>query len=131
MKIFASFVSFYYEILSNFTFKKVYYKITGSCKKCSKCCRYLYCKDLSGELEFKFLQFIYKDYRNFKIIGKDEKGNYILSCTHIQKNNLCPIYKNRPKVCKNYPKKKIKAKVQLHKGCGYQATPEKAFKDFL
>ena len=129
MKIFDSFVSFYYEILSNFTFKKVIYRTNGACKMCGKCCRYLHCKGLTGKLEFKFLQFLYKDYKNFNIIGKDENANYVLICKYIQKKNLCSIY--RPSVCRNYPKKKLPLKTKLHKDCGYFIEPEKSFKDFL
>lgn len=129
---FLSFIEpIYYEFLAKFVPKKVFYKTKGECLKCGKCCRYLHCDGLRSEQEFAFLQFIYPEYRKFKIIGTDEQGNFVITCKLIDKDNLCPIYEKRSSVCKNYPKSKKCPKGTLHKGCGFSIHPEKSFKDFL
>jgi len=114
MKILAFLVPFYYEFLANFVPKKVEYEITGECLKCAKCCRYIHCAGLGSEIEFKFLQLIYPEYRKFKVAGKDENDNFVLICSLIDKDNLCPIYLKRPCVCKNYPNLKKYLKEKLH-----------------
>jgi Fe-S-cluster containining protein len=121
----------YYEFLAKFVPQKVLYKRQGECLQCAKCCRYIHCEGLSSKKEFAFLQFIYPEYRKFEIVGKDEYGNFVLTCTLIDKDNLCPIYNKRPCVCKKYPNIRMTRKGILHKGCGYSIEPEKTFKDFL
>lgn len=121
----------YYEFLAKFVPQKVVYKLNGECLKCSKCCRYIHCEGLSSELEFAFLQFIYPEYKKFKVAGKDENGNYVIICKLIEKDNLCPIYNKRPSVCKKYPSAKKHPKGTLHKDCGFSIQPEKSFKDFI
>lgn len=131
MQILEFLAPIYYEFLSKFVPRKVTYTRQGSCQKCAKCCRYLTCKGLASHREFVFLQFIFPSYRNFKIVGKDEFGNYILRCKLIDKDNLCPIHPNRPLVCRSYPPEKISRKIILHKDCGFWVEPQKKFKDFL
>lgn len=129
---FLSFIGpIYYEFLAKFVPQKVSYSTSGDCIKCAKCCRYMHCKDLGSEGEFAFLQFIYPEYRRFKISGKDEFGNFVITCTLIDKDNLCPVHKNRPNVCRKYPSKKLGHKGILHKDCGFLIKPEKTFKEFL
>lgn len=131
MKIIEKLKPAYYEFLSKFIPQKVFYNIEGECLKCGKCCRYMYCEGLSSELEFKFLKFLYAEYRRFEIVGKDELGNYVISCKFIDKDGLCPIYETRASVCKNYPAKKVTRKGSFHTGCGFSMQPEKSFKDYL
>ena len=47
--------SIWNEFLSNFVPEKVSYKITGECKKCGKCCNYMYSMDTYTEKEFKMI----------------------------------------------------------------------------
>ena len=130
-----NFISFiepiYYEFLAKFVPRKVLYKTKGECLKCAKCCRYIHCGDLKSETEFAFLQFIYPEYRKFKIAGKDELGNFVIICKLIDKDNICPIYNRRPSVCKTYPNSKKYPNSKLHNDCGFSIHPEKSFKDFL
>lgn len=121
----------YYEFLSKFVPQKVTYNVEGECKKCAKCCRYMFCKGLGSEAEFAFVQFIYPAYRRFKIVGRDEFGNFVIRCSLIDKDNLCPVYNDRPSVCRKYPVRKISHKMILHKDCGFVVEPERKFKDFL
>ena len=80
MRNFIDFISsIYNEIRSYFVPERVSYEITGECKKCGKCCNYMYSVDTYTEKEFKIMQFLFPTYRRFYIKGKDEEGNFI--CT--------------------------------------------------
>ena len=65
------------EFLSYFVPERVSYEITGECKKCGKCCNYMYSIDTYTEKEFKIMQTIFPKYKRFYIKGKDEDGNLI------------------------------------------------------
>ena len=43
------------EFLSYFVPEKIEYKITGACKKCGKCCRYMYSFDTYTTTDFKIM----------------------------------------------------------------------------
>lgn len=118
------------EFLSYFVPEKVSYEITGECKKCGKCCNYMYSFDTYTEKEFKIMQFIFPSYKRFYIKGKDEYGNLIFACKYVTKEGLCSVYDKRLKMCKRYPVKRIYRKMSLHEGCGYKVE-EKNFKDYL
>ena len=117
--------SIIYEFLSNFVPEKLSYKITGECKKCGKCCNYMYSKDTYTEKEFKIMQMIFPKYKRFYIKGKDECGNLIFACKLVTPDGLCSDYKHRLRMCKNYPAKKISYPGKLHDGCGYKVEIKK------
>jgi hypothetical protein len=116
--------------MSRFVPEKLSYEITGECKKCGKCCNYMYSMDTYTEKEFKIMQMIYPKYKRFYIKGKDEFGNLIFACKLVTPDGLCSDYKNRLRMCKNYPAKKISYPGQLHEGCGYTVHIKK-FEDYL
>lgn len=118
------------EFLSYFVPEKVEYEIQGECKKCGKCCRYMYSFDTYTEKEFKFMQFLFPSYRRFYIKGKDDKGNLIFACKYVTDNGLCSVYEKRLPMCKKYPSKKIFYPAKLHEGCGYKIV-KKSFNDYL
>lgn len=122
--------SIIYEFLSNFVPEKLSYKITGECKKCGKCCNYMYSKDTYTEKEFKIMQMIFPKYKRFYIKGRDEFGNLIFACKLVTPDGLCSDYKHRLRMCKNYPAKRINYPGKLHEGCGYKVE-EKHFEDYL
>ena len=64
--------SLYYDFKSVFVIQKVRYKVTGSCKKCGKCCKDIRMKNADNERDFKLTQFFFPMYRRFEIKGKDE-----------------------------------------------------------
>ena len=70
--IFDFFFVIFNEIRSYFVPEKVSYEITGECKKCGKCCNYMYSKDTYTEKEFKIMQFLFPAYKRFYIKGKDD-----------------------------------------------------------
>lgn len=118
------------EIKSYFVPERLKYKITGSCKKCGKCCNYMYSFDTYTEKEFKVTQFFFPEYKRFYIKGKDEFGNLIFACKYVSPQGLCTIYDKRLKMCKKYPAKFIRYAGELHEGCGYKIE-KKCFKDYL
>ena len=118
------------EFLSDFVPERVSYEITGECKKCGKCCNYMYSVDTYTEKEFKIMQFLFPAYRRFYIKGKDEQGNLVFACKLITKEGLCSDYKHRPRMCRKYPAKRIFYPGKLHEGCGYKVNI-KTFNDYL
>jgi hypothetical protein len=122
--------SIIYEFLSEFVPQKLTYKITGECKKCGKCCNYMYSKDTYTEKEFEIMQKLFPTYKRFYIKGKDEDGNLIFACKLVTKDGLCSDYKHRPRMCRKYPAKKINYQGKLHEGCGYKVEVKK-FENYL
>lgn len=118
------------EIKSYFVPEKVHYEIKGACKKCGKCCRYMYSFDTYTEQEFKFMQAIFPSYKRFYIRGKDESGNLIFACKYVSEEGLCTVYNKRLSMCKKYPQRFIKFPAKLHEGCGYYVE-QKTFQDYL
>ena len=118
------------EFLSNFVPEKISYEITGECKKCGKCCNYMYSVDTYTEKEFKIMQFLFPKYKRFYIKGRDNDGNLIFACKLVTDEGLCSDYKHRLRMCKNYPAKRIFYPGKLHEGCGYKVE-EKHFEDYL
>lgn len=118
------------EIRSYFVPEQVIYEVTGKCKKCGKCCNYMYSVDTYTEKEFKIMQFLFPTYRRFYIKGKDEEGNFIFACKMVTPEGLCSGYKHRPRMCRNYPAKRVAYKAQLHEGCGYKVNI-KTFEDYV
>ena len=119
-----------YEIQSYFVPQKLKYEITGKCKKCGKCCNYMYSVDTYTEKEFKIMQMIFPKYRRFYIKGRDEYGNLIFACKLVTPDGLCSDYKHRLRMCKNYPARFINYNGKLHEGCGYKVE-KKEFKNYL
>lgn len=118
------------EFLSYFVPEKVEYEIQGECRKCGKCCRYMYSFDTYTEKEFKFMQFLFPSYRRFYIKGRDKDGNLIFACKYVTDEGLCSVYEKRLPMCKKYPLKRIYYPAKLHEGCGYRVV-KKSFSDYL
>lgn len=118
------------EIKSYFVPEKMKYEVTGECKKCGKCCNYMYSFDTYTEKEFKFMQMLFPSYRRFYIKGKDDEGNFIFACNDVSKEGLCSVYDKRPKMCRVYPNKRILYPAKLHDGCGFEVM-KRCFEDYL
>ena len=118
------------EFLSYFVPERIEYDVVGECKKCGKCCNYMYSFDTYTEKEFKIMQFLFPTYKRFYIKGKDNDGNLIFACKYVTKDGLCSDYEHRLPMCKKYPAKKILYKAKLHEGCGYKVI-DKKFDDYL
>lgn len=117
------------EIKSYFIPEKIRYEIVGECKKCGKCCNYMYSFDTYTEKEFKFMQLLFPSYKRFYIKGKDADGNFIFACKYVSEQGLCGVYNKRLAMCKRYPARFINFPASLHEGCGYTVL-KKEFKDY-
>lgn len=122
--------NFINEFRSYFVPEKIEYEIVGECKKCGKCCNYMYSFDTYTEKEFKFMQLLFPSYRRFYIKGKDEEGNFIFACKYVTEDGQCSVYNKRLKMCKKYPNRKINSFAALHEDCGYSVV-KKTFDDYL
>lgn len=122
--------SFYYELKSYLVPETLAYEVKGECKKCGKCCRYMYSYDTYTEKEFKIMQFLFPPYKRFYIKGRDECGNLIFACKYVQEDGLCGVYDKRLRMCKKYPVPKLKQPLSLHEGCGFYVK-KKTFKEYL
>ncbi|EKE04698.1 MAG: hypothetical protein ACD_20C00022G0023 [uncultured bacterium] len=122
----------YYEIRARFVIQKVKYKIEGECIRCGDCCRYMYSIDTYNEKEFEFMTKLFPKYKRFKVIGRDEFNNLIFACKLIGEDGLCTDYKNRLKMCKEYPHyHRLCPSGELHERCGFKIIPEKTFEYYL
>lgn len=122
--------SCYWEFLSYFVPEKQEYEIKGACNKCGKCCEMIYSAYDYTEKEFKFMQFIFPTYKRFYIKGKDEFGNTFFSCKYLGNDKLCTVYNKRPRLCRQYPKKKLAFYAKMPEGCGFYVE-KKSFADYL
>lgn len=122
--------SIYYELISYFIPQKVKYEIQGNCIKCGKCCKEIRIYGMENEKDLKLMQLIFPWYKIFYIIKKDENENIVLGCKKQKDDGTCSIYKWRPFVCRNYPKKSIYHNAEMLEGCGFKVN-KKQFKDYL
>ena len=53
----------------------------------------------------------------------------VYECGYIGKNNLCSIYKWRPRLCREHPNTFLWGFPRVHKGCGFYFT-KRGQKDF-
>lgn len=113
--------------------KRRYYRF-GFCKKCGSCCRNIYVRHgkdiIKAEEQFEKIkkEDSYIFYQHIKVIGKDDFG-LIFECNKFDKEKkLCTDHKNRPPICKNYPREEIfKMGASLQDGCGYRFEPIEKF----
>lgn len=120
-----------YELFPELYIKRVGYKLEGHCCKCGDCCRYILGPGFFALLNFKLVGLLLPKYRRFRIMGKDEYGNLVIACKLIREDGLCPDYKNRPSLCRDYPAKTPLAGGNLYKRCTYKLIPTKKFKEYL
>ena len=81
--MFDFFYTLWNEFRSYFVPQKVEYEISGECKKCGKCCNYMYSVDTYTEKEFKIMQFLFPPYKRFYIKGRDEDNTSpSIRCRH-------------------------------------------------
>jgi len=108
---------------------------SGACNLCGKCCNNIYLlhdeDPIQDEAEFAELQQRNPEYVGFMPISKDEHG-LRFACKHLQPDNRCGIYQDRPSFCQQYPSEKgILLGGQLAEGCGYSFAPWVTFQETL
>ena len=85
---------------------------------------------MKNEKDLKIMQFFFPWYRYFYITRINDNGEIFLSCKKLNKKGECTIYKFRPLLCRNYPKKYISFNTKMPDGCGF-TIESKNFKDYL
>ncbi len=109
-----------------------FYQRSGGCNQCGKCCTNIYLvynKTTVQTLEqFERLKQFEPEYQYFTPLNETEHG-VRFRCRHLQANNACAIYQERPDFCKQYPSEAgIMLGAELAEGCGYAFEAIKKFK---
>lgn len=112
-----------------------YYERTGSCNRCGKCCTNIYLihgqKVIDTPELFDKLKLENPEYQYFKPVLQEEDG-LLFQCIHLQADNSCGVYKNRPDFCRKYPSEQsILMGGKLAEHCGYQFKLIHTFQDIL
>lgn len=114
-----------------------YYEREGSCNQCGRCCTDIYLvyqrKTIDSLEMFEQIQAKDPDYRSFQPITQESDGDGLLfKCVHLQPDNTCGVYENRPHLCRQYPSEHgILLGGKLADGCGYSFRLLKTFQDVL
>lgn len=112
-----------------------YYRRTGSCNMCGKCCTNIFLVHdkitIQTEEAFEALREDNAEYQYFVPISSTEEG-LRFQCIHLQEDKSCGIYDDRPDFCKRYPSEhSLLMGGQLAEGCGYSFQLLKTFQQVL
>lgn len=112
-----------------------YYVRTGQCNQCGKCCSGIYLihgENVIDSVEmFDKLKERHEDYRHFVPIEETDTG-VRFRCSHLQPDNSCGIYDNRPQFCKKYPSEAtLLFGGSLAPSCGFAFEAKHKFGDLL
>ncbi|MBU0506890.1 YkgJ family cysteine cluster protein [bacterium] len=64
---------------------------------------------------------------NFEPLGMVD-NMLVYKCLYLKEDNKCPIHRYKPKLCREFPARKLIGKVDLYKGCGFYYVTRKAEK---
>lgn len=112
-----------------------YYKRSGECHTCGKCCKDIFLIHEERTIEsleaFEILKEQNPEYTHFIPVRETVDGLQF-QCKHLSSENRCLIYQNRPDFCRKYPSEKtILLGGKLAEGCGYQFELLKSFHTVL
>ena len=112
-----------------------YYTRHGSCNMCGKCCTNIYLihgeDTIDSVAMFEKLKRKNPEYEWFSPVNETEHGLQF-QCVHLQPDNSCGIYEDRPTFCKKYPSEKsLLLGGQLAEGCGYTFEIINSFQSVL
>ena len=114
-----------------------YYQRSGSCNRCGKCCTNIYLvynrQTITSIPMFESIKAENPEYESFKPMLEDSDEDGILfQCTHLQADNTCGAYEDRPDFCRQYPSEHgLLLGGKLAKGCGYSFKLLKNFQTVL
>lgn len=125
----------YFDPPQNGTVTYDYYVRTGECNSCGKCCSGIYL--IHGEevidtiAKFDKLKLRHDDYKHFTPMEETAQG-VMFRCSHLQPDNRCGIYDDRPMFCRKYPTEDtLLMGGVLAPGCGFTFKTKIAFQDVL
>lgn len=111
------------------------YNRTGECHSCGQCCTNIYL--VHGNLpiatlaDYERIKGQNPEYEYFKPVAETEDG-VRFQCTHLQEDNRCAIYEDRPSFCRRYPTEDVLLLGGiLAENCGYRFTPGISFSSHL
>lgn len=112
-----------------------YYERTGSCNQCGKCCTNIYLihgqRVIDDAALFEELKHGNPEYAYFKVVDEAEDG-LLFQCVHLQEDNRCAVYADRPDFCRKYPSEhSLLMGGKLADGCGYRFRLLQTFQDVL
>ena len=112
-----------------------YYDRQGACGQCGKCCTQIYLiygqQVIDSIPLFESLKETNPDYHYFVPLDEKEDG-LIFQCKHLQTDNRCAIYSDRPDFCRKYPSEQsLLMGGKLAEGCGFRFTLKKTFQQVL
>lgn len=112
-----------------------YYRRTGDCTLCGKCCQNIYLihdeQTITSVEQFEALKPLNPDYQSFRPMDETEHG-VTFACIHLQEDNSCGVYDDRPEFCRRYPNEEGLLKGgYLPPECGYQFEVLKPFSAVL
>ena len=109
--------------------------LRGGCQKSGLCCK-LISMDLHGIARLPFLYKVIsksaiwwnEKINGFTYTGQENRKVLAFTCNRLGKDNTCMDYKNRPRICREFPQVKYFGKPLLYKGCGFrvQLKPTKS-----
>jgi len=116
---------YYMEIASNWVvgyYRKTEYVRKGKCNKCGVCCDLLGIQYPNFFNYFPWLIRLVTKWHEFRccftFLNKDQ--NYLLyKCNLKRPDGTCGIYHFRPRICRDYPKRKLFGRCWTHFTCGY------------
>ena len=114
-----------------------YYERDGSCHQCGQCCSNIYL--VYGQQTINSLQMFEEikgknpEYQAFKpLVQESDEQGILFQCTHLQTDNTCGIYEDRPLFCRAYPSEhSLLMGGQLANDCGYRFRLKKTFGEVL
>lgn len=114
-----------------------YYERSGSCNRCGKCCTHIYLvygQQTINSLEmFEEVKDKHPEYASFKpLMEQSSEDGILFQCAHLQEDNTCGAYNDRPDFCRKYPSEQsLLMGGKLAEGCGYKFRLLKNFQDVL
>ncbi len=111
------------------------YNRTGACHSCGQCCTNIYLVHRNAPIAsieaFEAIKNDNPEYAYFQPVAETEDG-VRFQCTHLQANNRCAIYEDRPSFCRRYPTEDVLLLGGiLAEDCGYRFSPVLAFSELL
>ena len=114
-----------------------YYERSGSCNQCGKCCTHIYLvyaqQTINSVSMFEEIKANNPEYHYFKPLRQEsDEDGLLFQCIHLQADNTCGIYEQRPSFCRQYPSEhSLLMGGKLAEGCGYRFRLLNTFQDIL
>ncbi|MDD4732756.1 MAG: YkgJ family cysteine cluster protein [Desulfovibrio sp.] len=102
-------------------------RVEGHCLQCGNCCREIvlceHGKWIKTRRHFRRLMEKQPGYERMQIIGRDDDGRLLFSCSWLGNDGRCRCYQDRLPLCRNHPMPSLWLKgVDLPASCGYTLT---------